>query len=276
MQQLESLVSQHLATQTSNAEHVVPQSRLSDDARSDVAAPKPSDNLPSLSAEGVTAAQGSVGTLHTSEAGDIRYLGKSHWSSMLDRLHNGPALSSLTTSPALGPGTTFNFPFNNEKVSPIQELLARIPPKQHCDYLVSRYFRVSSPLYHILHEPTFDTVYLSFNSDPHSISLSWLALLFAVMALGVMTLNEDDWILRDMGRGGTPAAGIRSLTEQLQESAMKCLSGDNFMVNHRLNTLQTLVLLIYSINHSKGAAQTWTLLGSFFPTIVLQSRLTIR
>lgn len=41
---------------------------------------------------------------------------------------------------------------------------------------------------------------------------------------------------------------------------MKCLEADHYLWRHNLQTLQTLVLLIYGINHTHG--QSWALLGT--------------
>ncbi|KAF7558251.1 hypothetical protein G7Z17_g175 [Cylindrodendrum hubeiense] len=41
---------------------------------------------------------------------------------------------------------------------------------------------------------------------------------------------------------------------------MKCLEADHYLWRHNLNTLQTLVVLIYGINHTHG--QSWALLGT--------------
>lgn len=155
--------------------------------------------------------------------------------------------------------SNIGFPF--ESNVDLDTLLALLPPTQHCDYLVSRYFTLFSPLFHILHRPSFEAEYSVFAHDPQSISLSWLALLFIIIALGVTCLEDDDTVLRDLGRGANGVQIINSLGARFRSAAMKCLAADNFLANYSISTLQATILLIYAINHSQGVGQSWTILG---------------
>ncbi|KAM5443907.1 hypothetical protein MferCBS31731_001153 [Microsporum ferrugineum] len=151
------------------------------------------------------------------------------------------------------------FPFECDDPASRDRLLARLPPSRYCDALKDTYFRVFSPLFHILHDPTFAEEYECFRQDPGSVSLSWLALLFVVLAIGVTSLGDDDPLLPDLGRETTPSANIRVISEQYRSAAMQCLAADQVLSRHSMKTLQALVLLIYALTHS--SQPSWVLIG---------------
>ncbi len=72
-------------------------------------------------------------------------------------------------------------------------------------------------------------------------------------------LNDDDLLLSDLGREVNPAANMRNLSSRYRTASFRCLAADQFLWQHNMRTLQALVLLIYSLNHSH--AQSWPLLG---------------
>ena len=90
--------------------------------------------------------------------------------------------------------------------------------------------------------------------------LSWLALLFVILAVAVTALDEDHSLLRDLGRESSAAANIKKLAARYRSHAMQCLAADQFLYQHNLQTFQTLVLLIYAMNHAN--ISSWALLGT--------------
>ena len=114
-------------------------------------------------------------------------------------------------------------------------------------------------MFHILHDPTFDALYEDFRVNPSTVPLSWLALLFVVLGVAVTALGDDHPLLRDLGREASAAANIKKLSARYRSAAMQCLTADQFMYQHNLQTLQTLVLLIYAMNHAN--ISSWALLG---------------
>ncbi|KAM6509338.1 hypothetical protein FSOLCH5_012339 [Fusarium solani] len=142
----------------------------------------------------------------------------------------------------------------------IAELLELLPPTSHCDELKKTYFDVFSPLFHILHDPTFEADYRRFQSDPEQVSLPWLALLFVILSIAVIALPEDSPLLRELGRRNSALENTSLLCSRYRGAAMKCLEADHYLWRHNLNTLQAVVLLIYGINHTHG--QSWALLGT--------------
>ncbi|KAL7947494.1 fungal-specific transcription factor domain-containing protein [Trichoderma barbatum] len=207
----------------------------------------------------------SVGTLYEHQNGGIIYkVRQSQWSSALPSLSEAlgtPITSSASSNlPSLNSAQpdSNNRSTNSTKCYP---QLTSLPSKQHCKYLVSRFFAVFSPLIHVLHDPTFHLEYENFLHDPKSVPLSWLALLFTILSLATMTLDDDDWVLNDLGREADGPSNIQVIAAQYRKAAMSCLEADDYMVCHRLSTLQCLILMIYAINHSKGSGASWALLG---------------
>jgi hypothetical protein len=117
-------------------------------------------------------------------------------------------------------------------------------------------------LFHILHDPTFEAQYAQFQAEPAETSLAWLGLLFAILSIAVTALDETDNLLHDLCRVGPNSIKMFTLRSRFRKAAMQCLEADQYLWRHNIFTLQTLILLIYGINHSHG--KTWALLGSAY------------
>jgi len=139
----------------------------------------------------------------------------------------------------------------------IDNLLRMLPSMSLCDRLLEAYFSTFSPLFHILHDPTFRMEYNSFQRDMSNVDTSWLALLFTLLALAVTTLDDGDETVCDISMGLTSTA----VAALYRRNAMICLAAGDFLLKHNLHTIQALVLLIYATNHSEGLAGSWGLLG---------------
>ncbi|KAL4969954.1 Zn(II)2Cys6 transcription factor [Aspergillus stella-maris] len=192
------------------------------------------------------------GRLVTSPSNHVRFipsndLGDSH---LIDAMHEST------------PGCPTGFPFFDQPGGNIvsDELLDMLPPLPQLGELKSVYFRVFSPLFHILHDPTFHARYEKFMQNPKAVSLPFLALLFVILSLAITALDDSDPLLMHLGRDPSPGANIRGLSAKYRSAAMRCLTADNFMFRHNLCTVQSLVLLIYAMNHAQGPA--WSLLGT--------------
>ena len=122
------------------------------------------------------------------------------------------------------------------------------------------YLRCIHQLFHVLHDPTFDAEYDRFRTDPDDVSLSWLALLYAVLSVAIMAVPEDNSLLQELGRRQNMSENMQLLSSRYRTAAMKCLEADHFLWRHNLYTLKALVILIYGINHTHG--QSWALLGT--------------
>ena len=198
----------------------------------------------------VNVSSGLAGTLHTSEAGHVRFV-----PSFLD-LQTNITLSGHTSPSAQGNANPY--PIDNVRRS-THEFLIALPPSSHCTELVRVYFASFASLFHILHDPTFYQQYDSFMQDPESMPLAWIALLYAVLGTAVLALPSDSYILQDLSRNSRPLAKIADLSERYRSLSMRCLEADHYLWDHNVTTLQTLIVMIYGISHSYG--QAWTLIG---------------
>ncbi|KLO99219.1 hypothetical protein CEK26_002657 [Fusarium fujikuroi] len=145
---------------------------------------------------------------------------------------------------------------------PITELLALLPPTSVTEYLVCRYFGTLSSLFHILHGPTFQTQYLEFLEAPEKTSLSWLAVLFAIISLTLKTIEPTDAGLVVLWQDTTIPRDLSVLSQKYRNAAMTALSQDQFLVRHDLSTLEALLILVHMISHNEGPEYGWALLGS--------------
>jgi hypothetical protein len=184
----------------------------------------------------------------------------SQWDAVLERPMEQTGES---TSNGTLPQLSTQFPFHMGPTSSLDELLALLPPTHCCDYLITQYFVRLSPIFHILHGPTFQNQYRNFLQNPRAADLAWLALLFAMCSVSVHTLEDDDTVLTAIrSKQDQPQDQERAaISYQLRVAAMVCLSQDNFMVKHRLSTLEALLVLIYTISNYEGVERGWALLG---------------
>lgn len=141
----------------------------------------------------------------------------------------------------------------------VKRLQQDLPPKDCCDYLVTKFFAHISPLFDVVHGSTFQRQYTQYTQAPANTTLSWLALLFVVCSSAVNTVETDDPAMTAI-RGSSP--NTTSFSHKLLSSAFTCLSEDQFFFHHDLNTLEALLLAIYVICHSEGVERGWVLLGT--------------
>lgn len=146
----------------------------------------------------------------------------------------------------------FGFPFALGPDIPKQDLLNLLPPKECCDDFIIQCFSRLSPLYHILHGPTFHREYIHFLDSQAETELSWMALLFTLCSVTLNTMEEGDSVLTDIWCREVQFLDFRATAVRLRNYAMVCLSQDRFLIRHSLHTLQALLILIYSMSHNDG------------------------
>ncbi|KAJ3579143.1 hypothetical protein NPX13_g1421 [Xylaria arbuscula] len=203
------------------------------------------------------------GVARSTDLRERRALTHEHWEEVLQRPMNAGEPSAFAPDEPVAPRTTgICFPFPSESQVSKTDLLAMLPPTTSCDYLLSRFFMYMSQFFPILHGPSFQKEYAAFVGDPSAVSFSWLALLFMLLALGLHTLDYDDALLPDVGPNKFSSSQSASFsTRRYRETAMICLSKDQFLTRYRLTTLQALLLIVYEICHEEGVEGGWTMLG---------------
>lgn len=83
--------------------------------------------------------------------------------------------------------------------------------------------------------------------------------MFAMLAIAVSALEDDDPLLSDLGRERTVSRNIKVLSARYRSAALRCLAADGVMTRHSINSLQALVLISYARLHR--GLPFWTLLG---------------
>ncbi|KAL4889761.1 C6 zinc finger domain protein [Aspergillus ambiguus] len=203
-----------------------------------------------------------VGTLQSFAAGYVRYQPlASQWNSPL--LSGGSIVNNSNSLPDISSEVPeedddLQIPLGRNAISR-EELLAILPPGRYCDALKDVYFRVFSPLFHILHDLTFEAEYQQFCHDPSSVSTSWVALLFTILSIAVIALDDDDPLLLDLGREKTVSRNVKALSSRYRSAALRCLAADGIVSRHSINSFQSLVLLNYA--RMQRGLTSWTLTG---------------
>jgi hypothetical protein len=80
-----------------------------------------------------------------------------------------------------------------------------------------------------------------------------------ILSIAVAALDESTSLFQDLGRRTSTGENITLLSSRYRTAAMQCLSADQYLWRHTIHTLQTLILIIYNVNHTHGNA--WGLLG---------------
>ncbi|KAI1319505.1 hypothetical protein F5Y16DRAFT_405959 [Xylariaceae sp. FL0255] len=219
--------------------------------------PEPTESSSQLRNEHTTAGSATVTPSSTHEDGTSSAGAFTHerWEEVLQR-----PMDQIERSAAFTPHVSgFLFPLNAHVSK--KDLIAMIPPPDCCDYLLSRFFLHQAPFFNILHGPTFQREYNDFVDNPDEVDLSWLALLFVILFIGVKSLEYDAHDLDEMWPGRSRSQPWNEISPQFIEAAMVCLSKNHFMTSYRLSSLQALLLMAYAIGHSEGVERAWTLLG---------------
>ncbi|KAF2097038.1 hypothetical protein NA57DRAFT_41547 [Rhizodiscina lignyota] len=259
---LEELLRRHVSDSTSNPDNGACMDGLSlSSAPGNLKSAGPGARITSAEAAYLSPASSSqssiptIGTLVRSKTGHERYEPfSSVWSSILKT----DTVTNVLGAEADGLQVESEIPIATKEISK-EDLVSLLPPTTQCDELKNVYSQAFAPLWHVLHDPTLDEDYSRFRSDPSSMPLSWVALLFAILSVAVTALDEDGPLLQDLGRKSSAAANVSSLTSRYRSAAMQCLDADHYLWRHNIYTLQTLIILIYGMNHSHG--QSWALLG---------------
>ncbi|OJJ03414.1 hypothetical protein ASPVEDRAFT_84861 [Aspergillus versicolor CBS 583.65] len=142
-----------------------------------------------------------------------------------------------------------------------EDLLQLLPPDSCCEYLISEYFTHLSPLFHILHGPTFEKQYATFLQARTDTTFSWLSLLFMICSVTLNSMDPGDPVLVDLLPGYPQLENVAATVHQLRRAALTCLAQDRFLIHHDINTLEAILILTYNVSHNEGVERGWILLG---------------
>ncbi|KAH8671400.1 fungal-specific transcription factor domain-containing protein [Xylariales sp. PMI_506] len=134
--------------------------------------------------------------------GESHYVGATHWSSILESIHDIRGILDAepeeppSPSPPPPPSHTQDTDFLYGARNPItmDEAIARLPPRNRTDQLVLLYFRHKFTAAPYIHASKFQREYDGFWRDPNSVSLLWMSILASIlwMSSSVMMDKGED------------------------------------------------------------------------------------
>ncbi|EPS31528.1 hypothetical protein PDE_06483 [Penicillium oxalicum 114-2] len=174
------------------------------------------------------------------DSGKSYYLSEAHWASILHDIaevrnffathkkqFDDQAEKLAAARPAADGVGGSSILFGVTKPLSRPEIMAGMPSKYTTDILVARYFNSYDPATHILHGPTFQAQYNKHWDDPSQTELVWIAMLFAMMRLSMLSYHrEGDEPPEFRGKSLDMATSFRN-------SVVQCLTLADFTKPHR-------------------------------------------
>ncbi|OGE51031.1 hypothetical protein PENARI_c015G03127 [Penicillium arizonense] len=196
------------------------------------------------------------------------YMGNAHWASILNDISEVRSFFAThkkqfeeqsekvkaAQPPTDVPGSTLLFGV----MKPISrgEIMSALPSKYTTDLLVTRYFNCYDPATHILHGPTFQAQYNKHWEDPSQTELVWIAMLFAMMRLAMLSYyTEGDEPPEFRGKSMDMAGGFRN-------SVAQCLTLADYTKPHPY-LIEALVFHLHGdfSQHRETDVSIWVLAG---------------
>ena len=153
---------------------------------------------------------------------------------------------SVSLLPQIGSITSFSSDISGSCFHPESywraQLLAALPTRNQCDMLVSYFLENINWIHHAIHVPSFRKEYSQlWDTDTHSVDLSWLSLLFIVISESALFISSD--VAQAIGLS---PMNVRNLSHVWYTSSRQALHASGFESKPRLVHLQTfLVSQIY-------------------------------
>jgi hypothetical protein len=199
------------------------------------------------------------------------YVGEAHWAALLNEIGEvknyftahkkeyeaqmekvEQARKSMGTDVGSGPALLFGSTIPPSRA----EILAQIPSRYMSDILIGRYFNTFDPATHILHGPTFQRQYNQHWADPTKTSIVWVAMLFAMMRLAMLSY----------GREGDEPPEFRGKCQDLavnfRTQVAHCLITADYTKPHN-HIIETLIFHLHAeyTSNRDAEASVWVLVG---------------
>ena len=199
------------------------------------------------------------------------YVGEAHWAALLNEIGEvknyfvahkkeyeaqmdkvQQARKTMGTDVGSGPALLFG-----STVPPSRpEILAQIPSRYMSDILIGRYFNTFDPATHILHGPMFQRQYNQHWVDPSKSSIVWIAMLFAMMRLAMLSYGrEGDEPPEFRGKCQDLAANFRT------QMAHSLITADYTKPHNYI--IETLIFHLHAeyTSNRDAEASVWVLVG---------------
>lgn len=199
------------------------------------------------------------------------YIGEAHWAALLNEIgevknyfaaHRKEydeqlekvmqTRKAMGTDAGAGPALLFG-----ATVPPSRsEILAQIPSRYMSDILIGRYFNTYDPSTHILHGPTFQKQYNEHWTDPSKTSIVWIAMLFAMMRLAMLSYGRE---------GDEPPefrGKCQDLASNFRTQMAHCLITADYTKPHN-HIIETLIFHLHAeyTGNRDAEASVWVLVG---------------
>ncbi|KAF7167031.1 hypothetical protein CNMCM5623_000505 [Aspergillus felis] len=115
-------------------------------------------------------------------------------------------------------------------------LLSYVPPRDMAETFIQHYLNVIEPSHQILHLPSFKYELVAFWDRPSTMSDGWLALFFAVLALGCQ--------LHHPCQPASEENDFEAVPSRLFDAAQAFLHRTSFMIRPDLTSIRTLCLFV--------------------------------
>ena len=146
--------------------------------------------------------------------------------------------------------------FGTSRPPPRSEILSQLPSRYLTDILVARYFNSFDPATHILHGPVFQKQYNAHWADPSKTSIVWIAMLFAMLRLALLSYALD---------GDEPpefAGKSLDLSNTYRIAMANCLILGDYTKPHQ-HIVETLIFHLHAEfrKNRDSEASVWVLVG---------------
>ncbi|KAJ5915809.1 hypothetical protein N7454_010950 [Penicillium verhagenii] len=157
------------------------------------------DTPPSVNDRETKASPRDTGTLLVSNEG-TSYIDSANWRAILEEINGVKEYldeqednsdNDLTEEDPYGDSTPALLLGMAKKVTK-QEMLADIPARSIADRFISRFLTTFEPSIVVIHVPTFCKEYEEFWKNPHEMSFTWIALLYAILALSISLFHRSE------------------------------------------------------------------------------------
>lgn len=182
------------------------------------------------------------------------------------------------SSDSIGIFSGFPF-FQNSPLLP-EQIVAQLPPKSLCDFLLESYFKTSYVIFRVVYEPRVRDMYnkLWTNIDLYrrattdtgrstvNISLTSIALMCSLSCTAALYLGDDnvqfERHLRSAGWDVEQESHVAEFINSLRVLSLQSLVADNFLIDYSVATVQTLVICLDGMLHSSGEdGPSWPIFG---------------
>ena len=199
------------------------------------------------------------------------YVGEAHWAALLNEIGEvknyfvshkkeyeaqmekvEQARKTMGADVGAGPALLFGATIPPSR----SEILGQIPSRYMSDILIGRYFNTFDPATHILHGPTFQRHYNQHWADPSKSSIVWIAMLFAMMRLAMLSYGrEGDEPPEFRGKCQDLAANFRT-------QMAHCLITADYTKPHNF-IIETLIFHLHAeyTSNRDAEASVWVLVG---------------